>query len=160
MQKPKSLLETNKNNYVPDKAERGYVHYKAEKIKFSPTTGERLSKPQLYKTGVKLFASVKPELEKLGYSIEILFHPNGLYNTPINVPETPGGANGTSEMAVELAEAKKENAELRARLSELEERCVELIAKLDKGAEKPKSNLEKAREAKAAKDAARKQEQE
>lgn len=154
MQKPKSLLETNKSNYTPATNEKHLVHYKAEKIKYDPTTGVRKSHPELLKTGVKLFAMIKREMENEGYAIEILYHPNGSYNTPVNVPEAVHSNDEVEALKAQIAEKE-------AKIQTLEDKLDAILAKLGAGEEKApeaeKTPLEKAREAKAAKDAAKKE---
>lgn len=162
----RAILELSKENYKPSPSEKNLVHYKAEKIKFNPMTGERMSRPRIVKTGVKLFESVKRELEKEGYSIEILYHPGGAYNTPVNVPETGIGAAKAELEAKEkeIESLRAENHNLQAKLSDMSEKMNLILAKLESPKEDApedapkKSNIEKAREAKAAKDAARKAE--
>lgn len=119
---PSSLLKLSRSNYTPDQKEKHLVHYKSEKRKFDPNTGERLSHPELIKTSVKLFPTVKRNLELQGYSVEILWHPQNLYNTPSQSPlETEEAPKEDIKGAYAALEAKtleaKENA---AKAAELE----------------------------------------
>lgn len=118
----------SRSNYTPDAAEKHLVHYKVEKRKFDPNTGERLSHPEIVKTSVKLFPSIKRNLELQGYGVEILFHPQGQYNTPITDPveaeEAPKERiEGAAALEVKTAEVEAKNAEieeLRRQLAEKE----------------------------------------
>lgn len=87
MQDNRNLEGVNRGNYTPDKSEKHLVHYKAELVRHNGKTGAKESHPELLKTGIKMFPQVKRDLEKQGYIIEIVYHPQGKYNTPMPTPK-------------------------------------------------------------------------
>lgn len=107
------LLSIHRENYAVPKGEEQIVHYKAERVLFDPKDGNvRLSHPDLLKTNVKMFDDVKRNLELQGYTIEILYHPQGKY-TNVVIKDT------SAELAsakAELAAKDDEIARLRAKL--------------------------------------------
>lgn len=74
--------------YELPKGEELYVHYTIERVTYNPLNGQKMSRQEVVKTSPKMFESVKRNLELQGYTINILFHPEGKYNTEI-VEETP-----------------------------------------------------------------------
>lgn len=74
--------------YQLPKGEEGYVHYTIERVTYNPHNGQKISRQEVIKTTPKMFDSVKRNLELQGYTINILFHPEGKYNTE-RVVETP-----------------------------------------------------------------------
>lgn len=107
----KKLADVNKSNYTPAAAEQHLVHYKAEIPRYDNKTGRKQSQPSLVKTGLKLFPSVKRELEKQGYVIEIVYHPEGKYNTPV---QTALEDNRDAEIAALKAELAQKEEEMQA----------------------------------------------
>ena len=108
------LLSITRENYQVPKGEEQEVHYKAERILYDPNDGRtRLSHPDLIKTNVKMFDDVKRNLELQGYTIEILYHPQGKY-TNVRIPKDAG--TELRERTEELAKAQDEIARLRAEL--------------------------------------------
>lgn len=99
-------------NYAVPKGEEHVVHYTAEKVLFEGKSGIRVSHPDLIKTDVKMFDSVKRNLELQGYTINILFHPQGKY------PEEIVSESALEKAARELAEKEEEIAKLKAMLEE------------------------------------------
>lgn len=95
--------------YVVPKGQERVVHYTAEVPTYK--NGVKVSKPQLIKTGVKTFEIVKDDLEKQGYVINILHHPEGKYNLE---PETAENLNEV------IANKDAEIAKLKALLEEKE----------------------------------------
>lgn len=74
--------------YKLPKGEEAYVHYTIEKIAFNPKTGQKISRQEVVKTNPKMFDNVKRNLELRGFTVNVLFHPEGKYNEEIIV-ETP-----------------------------------------------------------------------
>ena len=63
--------------YQLPKGEEGYVHYTIERVTYNPHNGQKISRQEVIKTTPKMFDSVKRNLELQGYTINILFHPEG-----------------------------------------------------------------------------------
>lgn len=106
---PKINLEAvNRGNYTPPQNERHLVHYKAELPRHNSKTGAKESHPELLKTGKKQFPAVKRDLEKQGYVIEIVYHPEGKYNTPIPTPVVDARDKEIEALRAELAALKAE----------------------------------------------------
>lgn len=95
--------------YVVPKGQERIVHYTAEKPMFK--NGVRVSTPQLIKSGLKTFELVKRDLELQGYTINILFHPEGKYN------QEPVEVENLNQV---VAEKDEEIARLKALLAEKE----------------------------------------
>lgn len=74
--------------YQVPKGEEGYVHYTIEKLSYDPRTGQKVSRQEVVKTNERMFEGVKVNLEKQGYIVNILHHPEGKYNKEILV-ESP-----------------------------------------------------------------------
>lgn len=116
----KSLLEVTHDIYVVPKGKERFVHYTVEKIRFDNASGERLSHPELVKTGVKMFDTfVKRNLEMNGYTINILHHPLGKY-----IAYDPRVSNRVAVEQLEKANEEAHNAlaEKEAKIAELEAR--------------------------------------
>lgn len=127
MQK-QNVAALNRSNYAPAANEKHLVHYKAELRRFNSKTGTQESRPEIVKTGVKMFPVVKRDLEKQGYVIEILWHPEGKYNTPLQTaPADPRDA----EIAALKAELAKKEEEMKA----LADNAQEEVAKAAEAAE-------------------------
>lgn len=101
------LLSLNRENYEVPKGEEQLVHYKIEKVLFSADGRTRLSHPDLIKTTDKMFDEVKRNLELQGYTVEILYHPQGKYTNVVLPKDT----------ATEIAEKDAEIAKLKAELA-------------------------------------------
>lgn len=103
----KSLLEITHDEYIVPKGEEQLVHYTSEKVMHDSVTGKRLTEPIINKTDVKFFDSViKAEMEKVGNTIYILYHPNGKY------VERPLFVDKERVMAEQAAEIERLKAEL------------------------------------------------
>lgn len=76
--KEQSALLVHRENYIVPKGEEHAVHYKIAKL---TENGAFIEPPRIVKSRVKLFESVtKRGLELNGYTVEILYHPNGTYS--------------------------------------------------------------------------------
>ena len=69
------VTEITAENYLVEENEKGFFHCKLEIKAFSPTTGERLSRPYIQKFDAKGFEQMLFNLKKLGYSVDILHDP-------------------------------------------------------------------------------------
>lgn len=140
--KEQSALLVHRENYIVPKGEEHAVHYKIAKL---TENGEFIEQPRIVKSRVKLFESVtKRGLELNGYTVEILFHPNGTYS---NVR--------IEDKNVLIKKQDAEIAELKAKLAEQTgtDKDAE-IAALKAEIEAMKKNAEKpAKESKSAKPA-------
>ena len=136
--KEQSALLVHRENYIVPKGEEHAVHYKIAKL---TENGEFIEQPRIVKSRVKLFESVtKRGLELNGYTVEILFHPNGTYsNVRIedkNVLIKKQGAE-IAELKAKLAEqtSTDKDAEIAALKAEIEA----MKKKADKPAKEGKS---------------------
>lgn len=129
----KNVAALNRSNYTPAPNEKHLVHYKAEIPRFNNKTGRQESHPEIIKTGLKMFPSVKRELEKQGYIIEILWHPEGKYNTPLQPAPVD---ERDAEIAALKAELAKKEEEMKAIADEAQEAAAEAIIKQPKAAAK------------------------
>ena len=76
--KEQSALLVHRENYIVPKGEEHAVHYKIAKL---TENGEFIEQPRIVKSRVKMFETVtKRGLELNGYTVEILYHPNGTYS--------------------------------------------------------------------------------
>lgn len=147
MQKEQSALLVHRENYVVPKGQEQAVHYRIAKI---DAKGVFLEKPRICHDNPKEFdSSLKRNLEIIGYTVEILYHPNGNY-TDVRI----------NDKDAVLVAKDAEIAELKAKVQEgagkaLEEKDAE-IAKLKAELEKAKAAKEKAEaDAKEAKEKAK-----
>lgn len=133
----------NRTNYTPKDHEKHLVHYKAELTRFNKTTGVKESNCEILKTGVKMFDTVKRNLEKQGYVIEIIYHPKGKYNTPIPTVKPDEKDYEIEALKKQLAEANAKLAEKEAQKDEKEdsEEAIDL--------DEPKEEVKEAPEAEA-----------
>lgn len=130
--KEQSALLVHRENYIVPKGEEHAVHYKIAKL---TENGAFIEPPRIVKSRVKLFESVtKRGLELNGYTVEILFHPNGTYS---NVR--------IEDKNILIKKQDEEIAELKAKLAEQtstdkDAEIAELKAEIEalkKKAEKP-----------------------
>lgn len=131
------LLSTHRENYKVPKGEERVVHYKIERVLFDPKDGvTRVSHPDLIKTDVKMFDAVKYNLELQGYTVEILYHPDGKYSNVV-IPGDPRQevAEKDNEIAALRAEIARMKAEVASEMPEVNE---------EKPAEKEEAKAESA----------------
>ena len=103
--KEQSALLVHRENYIVPKGEEHAVHYKIAKL---TENGAFIEPPRIVKSRVKMFETItKRGLELNGYTVEILFHPNGTYS---NVR--------IEDKNVLIRKQDAEIAELKARLAE------------------------------------------
>lgn len=138
MQKEQSALLVHRENYIVPKGQERSVHYRIAKV---DSKGNLLEKPRICKDNPKEFdSSLKRNLEILGYTVEILFHPLGTYTDTRIVDK---------DAAIKAKDA--EIAELKAKVQEgandaLKEKDAE-IAKLKEALAKAEAKAKEAEEA-------------
>ncbi len=136
--KEQSALLVHRENYIVPKGEEHAVHYKIAKL---TENGEFIEQPRIVKSRVKLFETItKRGLELNGYTVEILFHPNGTYsNVRIedkNVLIKKQDAE-IAELKAKLAEQTSTDKD--AEIAALKEEIEALKKKADKPAKEGKS---------------------
>ena len=134
MQKEQSALLVHRENYEVPKGQEQSVHYRIAKI---GPNGSFFEKPRICHDNPKEFdSSLKRNLEILGYTVEILHHPNGKY----------------TDVRIEDKEAtlKAKDAEIAALKAKVQEGANDALKEKDAEIAKLKEALAKA-EAKAAK---------
>jgi len=134
MQKEQSALLVHRENYEVPKGQEQSVHYRIAKI---APNGSFFEKPRICHDNPKEFdSSLKRNLEILGYTVEILYHPNGKY----------------TDVRIEDKEAtlKAKDAEIAALKAKVQEGANDALKEKDAEIAKLKEALAKA-EAKAAK---------
>lgn len=103
--KEQSALLVHRENYIVPKGEEHAVHYKIAKL---TENGAFIEPPRIVKSRVKMFETItKRGLELNGYTVEILYHPNGTYS---NVR--------IEDKNVLIKKQDEEIAELKAKLAE------------------------------------------
>lgn len=103
--KEQSALLVHRENYIVPKGEEHAVHYKIAKL---AENGAFIEPPRIVKSRVKMFETItKRGLELNGYTVEILFHPNGTYS---NVR--------IEDKNILIKKQDEEIAELKAKLAE------------------------------------------
>lgn len=138
--KEQSALLVHRENYIVPKGEEHAVHYKIAKL---TENGAFIEPPRIVKSRVKMFETItKRGLELNGYTVEILFHPNGTYsNVRIEDKNTL-----IKKQDAEIAELKAKLAEQTSTDKDAEIAALKAeIEAMKKKAEKP------AREVKTAK---------
>ena len=103
--KEQSALLVHRENYIVPKGEEYAVHYKIAKL---TENGAFIEPPRIVKSRVKMFETItKRGLELNGYTVEILYHPNGTYS---NVR--------IEDKNILIKKQDEEIAELKAKLAE------------------------------------------
>ena len=103
--KEQSALLVHRENYIVPEGEEHAVHYKIAKL---TEDGAFIEPPRIVKSRVKMFETItKRGLELNGYTVEILYHPNGTYS---NVR--------IEDKNVLIKKQDEEIAELKAKLAE------------------------------------------
>lgn len=106
------VTEITADNYQVAENEKGFYHCKLEIKAFSPTTGERLSRPFIQKFDAKGFETMLFNLRKLGYSVDILHDPTRKVETK---PAEEAAVEAESEeAAVDVKKAKEMAKKLKA----------------------------------------------
>ena len=106
-----SALLVHRENYIVPKGQERVVHIKIAKL---TADGSVLEPARIVREEPKFFDTVaKRNLETLGYTVEILFHPEGKY-TSVRIEDKDAKLR---EAATALSEKDEEIARLKAELA-------------------------------------------
>lgn len=153
MQKEQSALLVHRENYDVPKGQEQSVHYRIAKV---DARGNFLEKPRICKDNPKEFdSSLKRNLEILGYTVEILYHPLGTY-TDTRIVDKDAAMKAKDAEIAELKAKVQEGAndalkEKDAEIAKLKEALAKAEAKAAK-AEKPAKPAKPAKPEKPAKE--------
>lgn len=153
MQKEQSALLVHRENYDVPKGQEQSVHYRIAKV---DAKGNFLEKPRICKDNPKEFdSSLKRNLEILGYTVEILYHPLGTY-TDTRIVDKDAAMKAKDAEIAELRAKVQEGAndalkEKDAEIAKLKEALAKAEAKAAK-AEKPAKPAKPAKPEKPAKE--------
>lgn len=151
MQKEQSALLVHRENYEVPKGQEHSVHYRIAKV---DARGNFLEKPRICKDNPKEFdSSLKRNLEILGYTVEILYHPLGTY-TDTRIVDKDAAMRAKDAEIAELKAKVQEGAndalkEKDAEIAKLKEALAKAEAKAAK-AEKPAKEEKPKKEGKKA----------
>lgn len=110
-----SALLVHRENYIVPKGQERVVHIKIAKL---TADGSFLEPARIVREEPKFFDTVaKRNLETLGYTVEILFHPDGKY-TSVRIEDKDAKLR---EAATALSEKDEEIARLKAELAKAKE---------------------------------------
>ena len=110
-----SALLVHRENYIVPKGQEQVVHIKIAKL---TADGSVLEPARIVREEPKFFDTVaKRNLETLGYTVEILFHPDGKY-TSVRIEDKDAKLR---EAATALSEKDEEIARLKAELAKAKE---------------------------------------
>lgn len=110
-----SALLVHRENYIVPKGQERVVHIKIAKL---TADGSVLEPARIVREEPKFFDTVaKRNLETLGYTVEILFHPDGKY-TSVRIEDKDAKLR---EAATALSEKDEEIARLKAELAKAKE---------------------------------------
>lgn len=110
-----SALLVHRENYIVPKGQERVVHIKIAKL---TADGSFLEPARIVREEPKFFDTVaKRNLETLGYTVEILFHPEGKY-TSVRIEDKDAKLR---EAATALSEKDEEIARLKAELAKAKE---------------------------------------
>ena len=110
-----SALLVHRENYIVPKGQERVVHIKIAKL---TADGSVLEPARIVREEPKFFDTVaKRNLETLGYTVEILFHPEGKY-TSVRIEDKDAKLR---EAATALSEKDDEIARLKAELAKAKE---------------------------------------
>ena len=147
--KEQSALLVHRENYNVPKGQEQVVHYKIAKL---DSTGKVLEPARIVKDEPKLFETLlKRNLEIMGYTVEILYHPQDKYSSvKIETTEEKLALKDLEiERLKEQVAQKGEKDALSEKDAEIERLKAELAkAKAEKKAEKPTKPAKDAKEGK------------
>jgi len=144
MQKEQSALLVHRENYEVPKGQEQSVHYRIAKI---APNGSFFEKPRICHDNPKEFdSSLKRNLEILGYTVEILYHPNGKY-TDVRIEDKEATLKAKDAEIAALKAKVQEGAndalkEKDAEIAKLKEALAKAEAKAQKAEEKAKGDKE------------------
>lgn len=136
--KEQSALLVHRENYIVPKGEEHAVHYKIAKL---TENGAFIEPPRIVKSRVKMFETItKRGLELNGYTVEILFHPNGTYSN-VRIEDKNVLIKKQDEEIAELKAklAEQTSTDKDAEIAELKAEIEALKKKADKPAKEGKS---------------------
>lgn len=121
-----SALLVHRENYIVPKGQEQVVHIKIAKL---TADGSVLEPARIVREEPKFFDTVaKRNLETLGYTVEILFHPGGKY-TSVRIEDKDAklreAANALSEKDEEIARLKAELAKAKEAKPAVQEKPAE-----------------------------------
>lgn len=122
MQNNEQSLLLHRENYEVPKGQEQSVHCKVAKM---DENGNFYEKPRVLHFGVKSFDTMdKVNLEAMGYSVEILYHPNGRYTNVRITSKEEELARKDAEIAelkaqIDLASVAEKDAEIARLKAEL-----------------------------------------
>jgi hypothetical protein len=146
--KEQQALLVHRENYEVPKGQEQVVHYKIAKL---DAHGKVLEPARICHDEPKLFETVlKRNLEILGYTVEILHHPDGRYSSvKIETAEEKLALKDLEIQKLKEQVAQKEGNALSEKDAEIERLKAELAkAKAEKKAEKPTKPAKEAKEGK------------
>lgn len=147
--KEQSALLVHRENYNVPKGQEQVVHYKIAKL---DSTGKVLEPARIVKDEPKLFETLlKRNLEIMGYTVEILYHPQDKYSSvKIETTEEKLALKDLEiERLKEQVAQKGEKDALSEKDAEIERLKAELAkAKAEKKAEKPTKPAKDAKDGK------------
>lgn len=136
--KDEAITKVNASNYIVPDNEKHLYHCKIEVRKFDQDTGARLSKPRIQKFGAKMFKQISHELQRQGYTIDILHNPTE-YMEAEKARKAEEAAMTAERKAKEAEEARK--AEEAARKAEID---AAVAAALDEQQKQHEADIEAA----------------
>lgn len=142
--KEQSALLVHRENYIVPKGQERVVHIKIAKV---TKDGTFIEPPRIVREEPKFFETVaKRNLETLGYTVEILFHPQDRYSS-VRIEDKDAKLRATQTEVETLKEAA---ATAQAAINEKDEEIARLKAELAKmkgetpaSEEKPKKESKK-----------------
>ena len=146
--KEQQALLVHRENYEVPKGQEQVVHYKIAKL---DAHGKVLEPARICHDEPKLFETVlKRNLEILGYTVEILHHPDSRYSSvKIETAEEKLALKDLEIQKLKEQVAQKEGNPLSEKDAEIERLKAELAkAKAEKKAEKPTKPAKEAKEGK------------
>ena len=114
------ILEVTAANYIVPKGEEGAYHCRIEQKQFSPTNGQRLSRPRIQKFEPKMWPMVSRNLRMQGWDIDVLYDPTDYLRKK----------EEEAQMTAEERMKAQREAEERRRQAEKEAMKAEILAEL------------------------------
>lgn len=128
------ILDVTTENYIVPENEKHLFHVKIEQKAFNQNTGKRLSKPRVQKFGVKMYNRILDDLQRQGFSIEVLYNPTE-YLKKAEETKTQIQKNVVKAEQQKRIDEAVEKA-LKKQQEEFEKRFAALEAKLKKNTNK------------------------
>lgn len=128
------ILDVTTENYIVPENEKHLFHVKIEQKAFNQNTGKRLSKPRVQKFGVKMYNRILDDLQRQGFSIEVLYNPTE-YLKQAEETKTQIQKNVVKAEQQKRIDEAVEKA-LKKQQEEFEKRFAALEAKLKKNTNK------------------------